>query len=623
MSLQQLGVPIRAVCVWAAAYGQEEGEDRIYAVSSGKPCVLFVIDPHSGRCLDRCPLEGASHSWGVVAAKTGVYITGDGYLYRYTAARGLERLGTIIEGETYTWRAAADRDGNVYGGCYPGGKVFRYDPETGRFHDYGQVVEGEQYVRCMKAYDGKLYIGIGTQKPYVIEMDTATGAKKQIPLPPETSQEQMVYDLDVVYPKLFVRLTPSNDMYVYDMEQKAWSERIEDANGLAVSSESAEGKVYFAKEGYLYAYVTASGALECTNVALTEAIVDFGWIDCGDSGRPGKSLLWVNRDGSVSLYHPGTGHFEIRDVELLGQPVTLHSLAQDPDGHVHVGGYFAGGLAKYDTEADELLPSRTFGQIENMISYQGMLYAGVYPKANIFRYDPSLPWEPGSNPRMLFSLRKHRQDRPFAFADAGDKLAIGTVADYGNLNGALTLYDPVQDSFETYKGVVHEQSIISLAAKDGIVYAGSSVWGGLGIQPTQQEAKLVMWDAKDAKKLWEGVPVPGEKKLTALAMTDDGMLWGLAGGLLFQFDPAAKAVMKTIRLFDLDWSGMQSYWRGGRLEVHPDGYLVGSTLKRLFRFDLKTEKVDELDTDAELFANDRDWNLYFVRDTSLYKYSQD
>ncbi|MFD0715787.1 WD40 repeat domain-containing protein [Paenibacillus sp. GCM10027626] len=622
MGVKWIGEPLEAVCVWAAAYGrgQEAGQDRIYAVSSGKPCVLLVIDPHAGKCLERWPLEGASHSWGVVATASGVYITGDGNLYRYRAGEALENLGTIISGEHYTWRAAADAEGMIYGGCYPGGKAFQYNPQTGQFRNYGVVVEGEQYVRCMKAWDGKLYIGIGTQRPYLVEMDTNTGDKSIIPLPPEAQQEQLVYDLDIVYPKLIIRCTPSNAMFVYDMEEREWTDRIDDAAGLAVSPADEEGNVFFVKSGYLHVYHLATKQLRSTGIPQPEPAADFGWIEQRDPARPGASLLWMNRDGTYSLYHPATGAMKVVDPQPQGQPVTIQSMTQGPDGNIYVGGYFAGALAVYKPASVTMQLYRKIGQIENMIAFQGKVYMGVYPKANIFCYDPESVWENGQNPELLFSLRAHRQDRPFAFTAAGQRLAIGTVPDYGCLGGALTLYDPVANHYDTYTNIADRQSIVSLAYRNGLIYAGGSIWGGLGIVPATEEALLTVWDAERAAVVWQGISVAGEKAISALAFDDSGMLWGLTSGYLFQFDPESRKVLQTVELFAFDWSSVGHYWRGGYLLYREDGKLVGSTLKRLFTYDIRTGQLDVLDEDAFLLASDPQGHVYFARDTQLYQY---
>lgn len=84
------------------------------------------------------------------------------------------------------------------------GKVFQYDPVTGVFRDYGAMVAGEQYARSMEAWNGKLYVGVGTQTPHIVVLDTETGERSEIRLPDECKGEQLVYDLNIVQGKLLL-----------------------------------------------------------------------------------------------------------------------------------------------------------------------------------------------------------------------------------------------------------------------------------------------------------------------------------------------------------------------------------------------------------------------------------
>lgn len=47
---------------------------------------------------------------------------------------------------------------------------------------------------------------------------------------------------------------------------------------------------------------------------------------------------------------------------------------------------------------------------------------------------------------------------------------------------------------------------------------------------------------------------------------------------------------------------------------------MGTTMGRLFTFDPKRGKLNVLDEQAALFAQDRDGRLYFARDTELWQY---
>jgi streptogramin lyase len=55
-------------------------------------------------------------------------------------------------------------------------------PQKQSFENFGQLVDGEQYVRSIAAAGGKIYAGIGSHA-HLVELDPETGEKREIPLP--------------------------------------------------------------------------------------------------------------------------------------------------------------------------------------------------------------------------------------------------------------------------------------------------------------------------------------------------------------------------------------------------------------------------------------------------------
>ncbi|GBF78156.1 hypothetical protein PA598K_06766 [Paenibacillus sp. 598K] len=619
MAMHSLGEPLSGLAVWASACVTDSAGARIYAVSSGAPCMLHILDPLAGECVASLPLVGSDHSWGVVAAPSGVYIGGSGVLYRYSEAGGVEHLGEIIPGETYTWRLAADETGMVYGGIYPGGKVFRYDPARGEFRDYGAIVQGEQYARAMAADGGILYVGAGTRSPHLVALDTTTGDKRELPLPPGCEDDQLVYDVDIADGKLYARLTPSNRLLIYDLASEAWTASMDGCSGLSVSPPDAQGCVYFVKDGRLQRYDAATGRLQATALPMPEPAGDYGWLHGHRLNPAGACLVGVYRSGSYWVYDPEQDVYEVCELELPGQPVMLQSMTAGPDEAIYVGGYFAGGLARYDAGADSLQAWRGIGQTEGMLAGGGLLYLGVYPKALIYSYDPALPWESEVNPRLLFSLQGEEQDRPFVMAWAGDRLAIGTVPAYGRHGGAITLYDPKTGARETHRHLLPCQSVVALAVQGTTLYAGGSAWGGLGVAPEATEAELLCWDADARLEVWRVVPVPGARAISALAVDGEGQVWGLTGGLLFAVDRRDGRTLRRIEIEARDWTTVPHFWRGGdELIYRPDG-LYGVSEGRLFHYNPDEAELTILARGVRLLASDASGALYTARGTELHR----
>ncbi|MNC54544.1 hypothetical protein D3C75_1040310 [compost metagenome] len=64
---------------------------------------------------------------------------------------------------------------------------------------------------------------------------------------------------------------------------------------------------------------------------------------------------------------------------------------------------------------------------------------------------------------------------------------------------------------------------------------------------------------------------------------------------------------------------MTHFWRSGNELLYKDGMLYGVSMNRLFKFDVKREKLEVLDDEARLLTMDRKGDLYFARTTVLYR----
>ncbi|WP_167859342.1 PQQ-binding-like beta-propeller repeat protein [Paenibacillus cymbidii] len=628
MTIQSLGHAVHIVSIVAAAYDPgEDGNPRIYAVTCGKTATLHVIDVYGARSERSYELEGSTHCWGVVRQTDGtIYMSSaQGYLYRLRpGAEQAENLGQAVPGESFLWQIAEGEDGNIYGGTYPGGKLFRYEPANATFRDYGQMVPGEQYARCLAVDGGTVYVGIGTVKGHLAAVDAATGEKRLIPLPPGAEDEQLVYDVTVRGSFLFARMSVKGTLHVRDLRTESWIDRVDNCLGWDVSLPHPEsGEVYFIKDGLLHAYDAQARRLSATGLACEQAMRDSVWIRWRDQMTyPGWSLISVVGDGGCWLYNPATGAGAAFDTDVPGQPNKIQSLAVDAADRVYAGGFFHGGVSVYDPHTERITEFGTVGQPEGLLAVDDRLYMGIYTHAVIYRFDPMLPWEKGVNPQRLFSLYEHGQDRPFALVPAGgSRIAIGTVPFYGQHGGTLTIYDAKADRYDVHRHVVRDQSVVCLAHADGFVYGGTSIHGGLGTTPLADEGKLFVWDVARGEKQWEGVPIPGEPAVFALAVDRDGAVWGATASALFRFDPRTRQVDRRESLEAIvapemrtGWHG----WHGGYLACRPDGSLVGDVRGTLFRYEPAAGALTVLAEGVGRSVCDSGGRLYFTRDTELF-----
>lgn len=612
-----LGKPIHAVGISGAAHGMYNGRHYIYAVSSGEPCVMFVIDALTATCVKRMEMSGSSHNWGVSVTSDGtVYAGGDGIFYRYVpGSDSLESLGVAVKGENYFWLTTVDDQDYPYCGTFPNGKVFRYEPENGIFRDYGQMVEHEQYVRSIVFTNGKIYAGIGTTA-HIIELDPHTGAKREIELPEECKAIKFVYHLSAVDTLLFALI--NGNVHIYDLAAEQWIGKLDNASGV-ISTPDAEGNIYFIQNGLL-TRMNIHDLVPQPTTFERSSINNIAWIEYPGELFPGRSLISMNSAG-FWIYNPATGHAQSFAVEMEGQPIGIQSLTTGADGTIHIGAYFLGGYASYHPQTDAFTPSKPFGQPENMLVYRDQLYLGVYTGGRIFRYDPAQPWQANVNPKLLFSLKEDGQDRPFALTSTNRYLVAGSVPAYGTLGGVLALYDPETEEKFVHKQLVQNQSVICLTSIGDMVFGGTSVYGGLGVRPSETQAYLFMFDTTTQQKVWEGAPVEGDLAVSAVCPDDKGNIWGLTPSSIFRFNPQTKTFEFIRELQEKpDYAKISQYWRCEFIEYDVSGCLYGNFRNKLFRYHIADDQFDVLEEKVGLFTRDLEGNLYFARATELYQY---
>jgi hypothetical protein len=628
-TIEKLGTPHYSIAILSSAYGTgPNGEEAIFSIANGSPAVLNIIDAKTGNKISAHPLPGASQAWGAVTDPFGnVYIAGGANLYQYHPDKDqVENLGKAVSTESTLWHIKSDEEGRIYGGTFPNGKLFMYDPAAKKFTDYGPMAEGEQYSRSLDLYKGDVYVGMGAHA-HLIKFDPATQEKEELPLPEAYQNEKFVYDLDIVKHYMFARVTDSGTLLVYDLKRKKWIDEITGVKGLKVSPAGRKNLIYFNKDNEIHSYNPKNQKLTPTGFKNSWSNRGFGWIHLDEQGFKGPSLVSMLFNGTYWVFNPKSGQSKIMQAQMEGQPISIQSIGVGPEGNIYTSGYLSGGFAQYSAADNKLTSFSGFGQAENMIATNKYLYLGVYTGGVIYQYDPDLPYDldagntnEATNPKKLFELKGYEQDRPFGVAQGDGKVFFGTVPTYGKLGGALTILNEESGAYEVFRNVVENQSVIALQYKDGLVYGATSVSGGLGITPTETEAKLFIFDPVKKEKIFETTPLSGEKAIGTLAFDPDGNLWGMSPGKIFKFNTQTREVIQSKELFPFSWSGVGHYWRGAFLDYDADGSFYGTTLGRLFRFNPLTWEVEVLNNDASLYAKDRNGNFYFSRGTDLYRY---
>ena len=95
--------------------------------------------------------------------------------------KGIEVVGKPSASEEYLWQFDLGKDGKLYACTYPQAKLVSFDPATGKMEDLGRMHPTEMYARSVAVGpNGKVYVGIGTEKGDLVVFDPATRTHRSI-----------------------------------------------------------------------------------------------------------------------------------------------------------------------------------------------------------------------------------------------------------------------------------------------------------------------------------------------------------------------------------------------------------------------------------------------------------
>ncbi|MGP9604204.1 hypothetical protein ACT3SY_15490 [Brachybacterium sp. AOP42-E1-35] len=639
-SLIDLGPALASVNVRSVAFGQlQDGRSVAYALSNGDPATLSVLDVLTGERIFGTEIPGAELGGFVTPGPDGlIYFT-----CRSPMKGGLFSLDPVsfevtliaegISGQSVLYDGSFGPDGRLYMGTYPNARVLAYDPATGEIEDYGTQTEDAAYVFGLGVVDDEVWVGTGPV-PHLFRIDIATGERTEMQ-PPAHVMEGTDWFTGIAQrgDLVFVRLSPRGtyDKAVYDQLTETWLEDIvEGTFDAAPTAVSRLNRVYYLQGDVLMAYdlrarrATSVGFEESAlREELSGAVGTYGIAASEElPGLPQHTVVGLNTDGVLWTYSVRDGQGSAVIADVLASPAGAHSIGTGPDGAVYMGAYLSSGvIGRIDPDTEEIESLRGPKQADTIVAHGERLVVSSYPGAVAHIGDPSAEWEWPAFEQILELGRgaPNYQDRIFGITSVGDRLAMGSVPDYGQLGGALTLVDPATGEVEFHRDVVPQQSIVTLAHRDGLVYGGTSIHGGLSTSPAQDAAQLFIWDVAAASLLSAEEVVPGAKLIPEIAFGPDGLLWGLAGeGTVFAVDPSTGGVVHRIATglsFGNSWGLLTSLFAR-----ESDGCLYAAGGNALLRIDPAAVTADVV-VDGEvryaaLGGNDR---IYLAGETNVYR----
>ncbi len=606
----------------SAFYKAGDGKIYLYTVVRGQPAHLLGYDLSNNSLVTNIALEETTGASSIVFSSDGIlYIGASGSnVYTYTPGNStVNNLGAVFGTETALYDLRSGNNGAIYGGTYPGCRVFRYHPNEG-FSDAGSgpIVPGENYVRSM-AYNkntNKIYAGVGAHAS-LIELDLTTGSKRNI-LPSTFSDQQFVYSLTLIEDlsggdRLFITVQNAAISLVYNITTETFEYQGKEVYTKAAIKSPAGNEVYFTQGNKLLSYPNIAfgnyAPVFVTNIssnARASAFID-------------GILYTLTTTGEVIKYDQSNCIVSKSNLIIPGQPDDLITAHKGPANTIWTSAHVTGANSSYNPATGISQIFEGMNQTESAGLYNDKLYFGTYTKSRFYVYDSNLPWNMGSNPKLLGSATE--QDRPFGGLGIPEegKVFFGTVPAYGANGGVLVEFDVNSNNLMTqYTNVVSNQSIISLAYNNGKLFGGTSIWGGLGSTPVATEAKLFVWDIATKTKVHEITPVSGARAITCLINGNDGYIWGYAQGYLFKIDPSNYNIVSSSKI--LNDTRSSHLWRPDNLVFNAkDNMYYASIAHRIYKLDPQNMVLTALDRLGAYLTLGPDSEMYFFRGPDLWK----
>jgi streptogramin lyase len=538
---------------------------------------VISIDPESGATeVFANPVQGEYGARNLVAGPDGNL-----YLGTLPTAHFLKldrKLGKLIDlgrpsaTEEYIWDIAFGSDQRLYGVTYPNCKLVRYDPASGKLEDLGRLDATEQYGRwIVSSSDGFLYIGIGTSRANIAAFNVRTGEHREI-LPADAQK-----------------------------------------TGIAKVTRGQDGKLYgsigeraFRLEGWTAKELAA-------NEKPSEP--------APDRLRDGRTLELTAR--TLTIIDEKTQAKVERHITYAGEALPLFRIAFGPDGGLYGSTILPIHFVQVDLEKHRVteLGDLGGGEFYSMLNHGGRLlmaaYSGLSP---LMSYQPGASFHPapkGGNPELVNFRGADSAWRPQAMISGPDGLVyVGAVAGYGQIQAPLTVWDPKRGTVRLYDGIVRDQSVVSLVVWKDRIVGGTTPDGGGGSHPTQTEARLFVWNPKTGKREFDIIPVPGARQITDLVAASNGLVYGIADGTLFSFNPQSRQIVSKHKM---PFSGLPY----NSVALGPDGRIWGLAGDGIFAIDTKTDTVSLVARSPQRITGGfelRDGAIYFVSGSAVYRY---
>lgn len=433
----------------------------------------MVIDPLTGRGRAyRAP--AGQGSWALHDLGDGRVVMGTFYDGRFLLFDMAKRrfVGAVaFPGESYIWNLARGKDGRIYGGTYPGGKLGALDPNTLRVEDCGAPAPPNMYLRHVSRLpDGRILCSFASTKPTTLIYDPASEKFISPPATLEGVTRGAVWNGFFVTGRTVLEgrtLQPVPTLpFPLPIESAAWSIDV---------NLTTENTLWFWVGSSLYRY---RRSYERPEHFATVRV-------------PGGRCLAASEEGLVAgvrgqeyfIVRQGATAAELRRIPPEPGPRPPLFLRSDGYGRLWGGPHFGQTLFWCDTKTHRFTNTLTVsdqgGEVYDVAFRDGVVFAASYSGGEIIRYDPRAPWNQMEhvNPRTIAEVGSKGYIRPTGGIVLGQdgKLYSGWMANYGQYGGAVAITDSETGATTLMENPLGEQAITGVMVCDNLLFLGTSL----------------------------------------------------------------------------------------------------------------------------------------------------
>lgn len=438
--MKLLGQPCQARNVHAGVIVNDKGREWfvITNMNEASNMELILIDAQRDVAeVHRAP--AGSGAWALEKLSETLLAVGtyyDGMFMLFDVATRQWVRTAKFPGEDYIWNFGIGKDGRLYGGTYPGGKLGALNPNTGAVEDLGTPHKGNGnlYLRNVSALpDGRLFCQFGFSKPETMVFDPATKAFTKAPDALQSASIGVSWNGFFLVGAQAFRMPDLADVMplpypVPDAKDGAF----------AVDTRLTDEKTLILRQGQRVWRLRA-GEKKLTLAATVPENAG------GLLARNDKGEFFGVRGQDYFVLSSRKRKLDLKRIPGPAAPRPTHFLRVDDRGRLWGGPTFGQTLFYLDTKTGKIANTRTIsdhgGEVYDAAIIDGICYAVAYVGGEVIRFDPEAPWNQVEhvNPKTIFKVGPD-YIRPSAGVCVGEdgRLYAGWLAKYGEYGGAVS-----------------------------------------------------------------------------------------------------------------------------------------------------------------------------------------